>query len=83
MSSYLLDTTLARFHADSLTEDKFKAMRLRNGLYIQRFAPIVAHQHPLRPCESVVTAPDGTHRTHLFQGLRALHHARIKVVVET
>jgi len=32
---------LARFHAGSLTEDKFKAMRLRNGLYMQRFAPML------------------------------------------
>lgn len=32
---------LARFHAGSLTEDGFKAMRLRNGLYMQRFAPML------------------------------------------
>ena len=30
-----------RFLAGSLTEDEFKALRLRNGLYIQRYAPML------------------------------------------
>src|SRR5579863_10431660 len=30
-----------RFLAGALTEDEFKALRLRNGLYIQRFAPML------------------------------------------
>lgn len=32
---------LARFHAGTLTEEEFRAMRLRNGLYMQRFAPML------------------------------------------
>src|SRR6202012_88859 len=30
-----------RFLAGELTEDEFKAVRLRNGLYIQRHAPML------------------------------------------
>src|ERR1700730_10200027 len=30
-----------RFLAGELTEDEFRALRLRNGLYIQRFAPML------------------------------------------
>ena len=30
-----------RFLAGKLTEDEFKALRLRNGLYIQRYAPML------------------------------------------
>src|SRR5487761_1436904 len=30
-----------RFLAGELTEDEFKALRLRNGLYQQRFAPML------------------------------------------
>src|SRR5688500_20273385 len=30
-----------RFLAGELSEDEFKALRLRNGLYIQRYAPML------------------------------------------
>ncbi len=30
-----------RFLAGSLSEDEFRALRLRNGLYIQRYAPML------------------------------------------
>ena len=30
-----------RFLAGELSEDEFKAVRLRNGLYIQRYAPML------------------------------------------
>src|SRR5215471_16502455 len=30
-----------RFLAGELTEDEFRALRLRNGLYIQRYAPML------------------------------------------
>ncbi|MHA7834106.1 MAG: nitrite/sulfite reductase, partial [Algiphilus sp.] len=30
-----------RFLAGEIPEDEFKALRLRNGLYIQRFAPML------------------------------------------
>jgi sulfite reductase (NADPH) hemoprotein beta-component len=31
----------ARFLAGTLSEDEFKPLRLRNGLYVQRFAPML------------------------------------------
>ena len=30
-----------RFLAGELSEDEFRALRLRNGLYIQRYAPML------------------------------------------
>ena len=32
---------LARYHAGELSEDEFRPLRLQNGLYIQRFAPML------------------------------------------
>src|SRR3546814_20089106 len=32
---------VARYHAGKLSEDEFRALRLRNGLYMQRFAPML------------------------------------------
>ena len=32
---------LGRYHAGKLSEDEFRALRLRNGLYMQRFAPML------------------------------------------
>ncbi len=35
-----------RFLAGELTEDEFRPLRLRNGLYIQRHAPMLPHRVP-------------------------------------
>src|SRR5437899_10417231 len=38
-----------RYLAGKLSEDEFRALRLRNGLYIQRYAPILRLPIPYGP----------------------------------
>ena len=37
-----------RYLAGLIDEDAFKPLRLQNGLYIQRYAPMLRHRHPVR-----------------------------------
>ena len=64
-----------RFLAGELTEDEFRPLRLQNGLYIQRYAPMLRIAIPYGLLSSPAAAHARAHRAHVRPRLRPLHHA--------
>ena len=62
-----------RFLAGELSEDEFRPLRLRNGLYIQRHAPMLRVAIPYGLLSSRAAAQARAHRAHLRPRLRPLH----------
>ena len=64
-----------RFLAGELTEDEFRPLRLQNGLYIQRYAPMLRIAIPYGLLSSTPAAQARAHRAQVRPRLRPLHHA--------
>ena len=64
-----------RFLAGKLSEDEFRPLRLRNGLYIQRYAPMLRVAIPYGLLVVAPAAQARAHRAHVRPRLRPLHHA--------
>ena len=58
-----------------LSEEEFRPLRLRNGLYIQRHAPMLRIAIPYGLLSSRAAAQARRHRAPLRPRLRPLHHA--------
>ncbi len=68
-------TRPTRYLPGELTEDEFRPLRLHNGLYIQRHAPMLRVAIPYGLLSSAPAAHAGPHRAQLRPRLRPLHHA--------
>ena len=53
-----------RYLAGELTEDEFRPLRLQNGLYIQKHAPMLRVAIPVRPAVVAPAAQARAHRPH-------------------
>ena len=78
----IVDERVAQFRdqtrrhlAGTLSEDEFRPLRLQNGLYIQRHAPMLRDRDSLRPAVVAAAAQAGAHRAPLRPRLRPLHDA--------
>ena len=60
-----------RYLAGELTEDEFRPLRLQNGLYIQRHAPMLRVADSVRPAVFAAVAHAGAHRAQVRPRLRA------------
>ena len=64
-----------RFLDGKLPEDEFRPLRLRNGLYIQKHAPMLRIADSLRPAVHAPAAHAGAPGAQVRPRLRAFHHA--------
>ena len=64
-----------RHLAGELSEEEFRPLRLRNGLYIQRHAPMLRIAHSLWTAQRAAAAQARRHRAPLRPRLRAFHDA--------